>query len=154
MKMNMFSETLITLLAIASIALAPAARADEWDDWGDDPGDDPGWGEEPSPGDPGYCDIYGHWWVFEGPVEPTCECECCDRYVCTNCGDFDDRNFTPALGHNFVNGVCTRCNEGAITYTCYPAVEPTCTNRGNIKYWYGSNGKYYADEKGLEELSS
>ncbi|MBR4636223.1 MAG: InlB B-repeat-containing protein [Clostridia bacterium] len=35
-----------------------------------------------------------------------------------------------------------------------PAMEPTCTNSGNIDYWYCAGcGKYFSDSEGLNELS-
>jgi hypothetical protein len=35
-----------------------------------------------------------------------------------------------------------------ITYTEVPAVEPTCTTAGNIKYYVGSDNKLYEDDQG------
>ena len=50
---------------------------------------------------------------------------------------------SPPLGHNYVNGVCTRCDAGAVTYTFVPAVDPTCTTPGNVAYLLGSDNKWY-----------
>jgi len=141
MRAPIFRKIFAAMLAVAGLAFSPSSYADDWDDPGDDPGEDPGGG--PSFGDPEYCDMYGHWWVLEDKIEPTCECEGCDLYRCTNCGDWDERNITPALGHNYVNGVCTRCDAGAVTYTFVPAVDPTCTTPGNVAYLLGSDNKWY-----------
>ena len=41
-----------------------------------------------------------------------------------------------------------------VAFTHYDAVEPTCTERGNIEYWYNPvNGKYYSDAEGTNEIS-
>ena len=36
----------------------------------------------------------------------------------------------------------------SVTYTHVEAVDPTCTTAGNIEYYEGSDGKYYADDQG------
>ena len=146
--MNIMHRTFTVSLAIASVMFATVARADEWDDWGDDggddPGDDPGM-DEPMPGDPAYCDWYGHEWRVEETFPPTCEDEGYNWCVCNNCGIDEDRDFVPALGHRYVNGVCTRCGKSkeTLTYTYVPAVAPTCTTSGNIAYRVGSDGRCY-----------
>ena len=43
-------------------------------------------------------------------VEPTCIAQGYTKYTCDVCGDSVD-NILPALGHNFVNGTCTRCGK-------------------------------------------
>ncbi|MBR3220769.1 MAG: hypothetical protein IKF72_00945 [Kiritimatiellae bacterium] len=93
MKLHITYATVAAMIAIASLTVCPPSYADDWDDPGEDPGEDPGGG--PQPGDPAYCDTYGHWWVFQDTLEPTCEYEGCDHYTCVNCGDWDERNITP-----------------------------------------------------------
>ncbi len=43
-------------------------------------------------------------------VEPTCIAQGYTKYTCDVCGDSVD-NILPALGHDFVNGTCTRCGK-------------------------------------------
>ena len=142
MKMPYCRKTFAAMIAIAGLVLCPAAYADDDDDWGDDPGDDPGM-EGPQPGDPEYCDWYGHSWISEGSDPPSCETPGYDVYCCVNCGEHDFRNEVPPLGHKFVNGRCIRCNKGQITYTFVPAVAPTCTTQGNVAYLLGSDNNWY-----------
>ena len=135
----MIRRLFITMLALAGLVLCPAACADEWDEPGDDPGDDPGM-DEPMPGDPEYCDWFGHEWTLEEHFDPTCEADGCDRVHCNNCGMDDEINFVPALGHTYVNGRCTRCGaEGSTTYVYVPAVAPTCTKSGHVAYLIDSD---------------
>lgn len=44
-------------------------------------------------------------------------------YTCSKCGESYRSSFVPALGHNFVNGTCTRC--GAADPDYVPVDEPT-----------------------------
>ena len=46
-------------------------------------------------------------------------------------------------------GIVARA-EGELVYTYYEAHTPTCTTAGNIKYYIGSDDKYYTDEQGTE----
>ncbi len=65
-------------------------------------------------------------------VEPTCTTAGTKELTCS-CGDVKTETIA-ALGHNFVDGVCTRCGEvdGEHThsYTETVIVEPTCTTPG------------------------
>ena len=142
MKMPHCRKIFAAMIAIAGLVLCPAAYADDDDDWGDDPGDDPGM-EGPQPGDPEYCDWYGHSWIPQGTDEPSCEYPGFDVYYCVNCGELDFRNEVPPLGHKFVNGYCIRCNKREIEYTFVPAVDPTCTTSGHVAYLLGSDNRWY-----------
>lgn len=44
-------------------------------------------------------------------------------YTCSKCGESYRGSFVPSLGHNFVNGTCTRC--GAADPNYVPAEDPT-----------------------------
>lgn len=72
----------------------------------------------------------------ESVVEPTCTEEGYTMYNCTMCGYNYPDNIIEPIGHDFVDGVCTRCKE----IECYHEYEvkieaPTCTTEG-ISYYY------------------
>ena len=50
----------------------------------------------------------GHSYV-ETVTAPTCKKQGYTTHTCTRCGDSFKDNETPALGHNYQKGVCTRC---------------------------------------------
>ena len=53
----------------------------------------------------------GHDWDTEVEiVEPTCTKGGYTIHTCNACGATRKDNFTGALGHNYVDGICTRCN--------------------------------------------
>ena len=54
-------------------------------------------------------------------VEPTCAEYGCTRFVCTRCGEFEDIDIVPALGHQWGEGTArpANCTEDACTeYRC------------------------------------
>lgn len=62
-------------------------------------------------------------------VEPTCTEQGYTIHTCNHCGETKQDSYTAPLGHNYVNGICTRCG---------------CSNKAGIVY-YGvsaSNGDY------------
>ena len=65
-------------------------------------------------------DFCSHIWKDgETLLEPTCTTAGKKQKVCENCGKLLEVEI-PALGHNFVNRVCTRCGEkepGCTTHT-------------------------------------
>ena len=138
----------VLLAAVLGLAIAPVAWADDddWGDWGDDPGDDPGM-EEPSPGDPEYCAWYGHDYVETMVEEPTCQSPGYAHYECSNCGETWACTLE-IVDHDYEDGVCRWCGKlqsGAQSRIHVAAVEPTCTTSGNIEYWKSSNGLLYYD---------
>ena len=56
----------------------------------------------------------------ETVTKPTCTEKGCTTYTCSICGDSYKDNYVNALGHNYVNGACTRC--GAKDPNYKPAV--------------------------------
>lgn len=44
-------------------------------------------------------------------VEPTCEGQSYSEYYCSDCNTTFKENIINALGHNYVNGVCSNCGE-------------------------------------------
>lgn len=68
-------------------------------------------------------------------VAPTCTTSGYTVYTCTKCGDSYTANQTPALGHNFVNGYCTRC--GCEEEVC---LHSDCYEHREYIYGYTSNG--------------
>ncbi len=52
---------------------------------------------------------------------PTCTESGCTTYTCSLCGDSYQGDFTDALGHDYVDGSCSRCGEASPFYTS-PAV--------------------------------
>ena len=96
------------------------------------------------------CD--GHHFTLLDSTAPTCYTLGYDRYLCTNCGKIEKRDYEPALGHAWqsvvireatcetdgkVMELCSRCGEVHVTntpkgeheYTTYP-VAATCTSSG------------------------
>lgn len=94
----------------------------------------------------------GHRYTLLDSTEPTCYTLGYDRYLCTECGQIEKRDYEPALGHAWqsvvireatcdVDGkvmeLCARCGEvnvkntpkGEHEYTTYP-VAATCTSSG------------------------
>ncbi len=66
---------------------------------------------------------------------PTCTAEGYTTYTCAFCNDTEIRDYTAALGHNIVDGVCTRCGyvvyryEGEYVYFgSYPQSKVTDTD--------------------------
>ena len=83
-----------------------------------------------------YC---SHIWKDgEMLLQPTCTTTGKKQMVCENCGNLLEVEI-PALGHNFVNRVCTRCGEkepGCTTHTYGDWVitkSPTCVAEGSKK---------------------
>lgn len=97
-----------------------------------------------------------HNWVNVAGNAPTCEESCYIDYQCSICKSWDEYNYFPALGHDFVivetdatcehGGVstvkCTRCNliEDTYTqklnhdYTDSITKEPTCLEQGEVTF--------------------
>ena len=49
-------------------------------------------------------------------VEPDCTNKGYDLYSCSECENGVKANFTDALGHNFVNGICERCGKDELDF--------------------------------------
>lgn len=76
-------------------------------------------------------------------VAPTCDAEGYTEYVCS-CGHSYQEDTVPALGHNFVDSVCTRCGEGCVHPAVIMKIEPTCTEDG-LEYFSCENCGYYIE---------
>ena len=50
-----------------------------------------------------------HTWVEAGSTEANCKSAAIKSYKCSVCGKTKTETVGSALGHNYVNGVCTRC---------------------------------------------
>ena len=55
-------------------------------------------------------------------VEPDCTNKGYDLYSCSECENGVKANFTDALGHNFVNGICEHCGKGELD--CIESAHP------------------------------
>ena len=83
-----------------------------------------------------YCSH--NWKDGEILLQPTCTTTGKKQMVCENCGNLLEVEI-PALGHNYVNRVCTRCGEkepGCTTHTYGDWVitkSPTCVAEGSKK---------------------
>ena len=68
----------------------------------------------------------GHdWSTSVEVVSPTCTESGYTIHTCIHCGTTKQDSFTDALGHNYVNGICTRCgdsNKAGIVYYGVSAV--------------------------------
>jgi predicted RNA-binding Zn-ribbon protein involved in translation (DUF1610 family) len=78
-------------------------------------------------------------------IDPTCTNDGFTRHDCSNCGaTIWTDNYVPALGHNYVSGVCTECGD---TESCVHEwvndgikTNPTCTDPGEMQFeciWCG-----------------
>ena len=52
----------------------------------------------------------GHDWFWIETVAPTCTESGYEKFECARCGE-TRKDILPALGHDYVDGVCTRCSE-------------------------------------------
>ena len=90
-------------------------------------------------------------------TSPTCTVKGYTTYTCS-CGNSYKDNYVNALGHNYVNGVCTRCNAKDPNYQAphthsYTAavIAPTCTVTGYTAYTCSCGNSYkdnYVDALG------
>ena len=65
---------------------------------------------------------------------PTCTEKGFTTYTCSKCGDSYVDQEVPTLGHNFVNGVCTRCGQAAMkaTFVCDEGVSVTVYDKQDL----------------------
>ncbi len=56
-------------------------------------------------------DVCEHVWVKGTPVPASCTEGGYTEYTCSNCSVSERRDTVAALGHNYENGVCTRCGD-------------------------------------------
>ena len=72
-----------------------------------------------------------HSWVDGGFSKPTCTEGVKEVLVCSNCGDkqYFDIESAQALGHNFVDGACTRCSKTESEYVQSPHNYPNNYNK-------------------------
>ena len=76
-------------------------------------------------------------------VAPSCSSEGYSEKTCTKCGTMWKENYTPALGHNYFNGVCAICGESqdwiyevhsnAVTLKGYTGTETELTIPGTFE---------------------
>jgi len=93
--------------------------------------------------------------VYVEAKEPTCtedgnieyrHCGECDQYWLDYVG-LRPEIIIPALGHDYVDGVCTRCGECEHTIVHVEAVPPMNCSDGNIEYWHCAEcDQYWLDE--------
>ncbi len=86
-------------------------------------------------------------------TSPTCTVKGYTTYTCS-CGNSYKDNYVNALGHNYVNGVCARCNakdpnyQAPHTHSYTSAVTaPTCTAAGYTTYTCSCGNSYKDDYK-------
>ena len=84
-----------------------------------------------------YVDALGH--SYKSVVTPaSCTSAGYTTYTCSVCKDTYKGNSVSALGHNYVNGVCTRCSATDPDYHAHNytgvVTAPTCTAKGYMTY--------------------
>lgn len=91
------------------------------------------------------CEYY----YTEQVTKPTCTADGYTTYTCDVCGDSYTGNETDALGHKFVDGVCSECGVADThTHNYTPKVtDPTCTADGYTTYTCEECGDSYTDNK-------
>ena len=107
--------------------------------------------DEPSPLFVSVTDNYtgNHSYSEEAKViAPTCTEEGYTTKTCVNCGYEDMLDITDALGHNDVNGTCTRCGTAITALSLNKATKATVIDDGDNHYfWYSftpsADGTYY-----------
>ena len=84
--------------------------------------------------------------------EPTCTEAGYEKIYCADCGDLLSEKTLDALGHNYVDGFCTRCGEPDPNYNSghthsytEKVVPPTCTEAGYTLYTCTICGESYKD---------
>jgi hypothetical protein len=94
----------------------------------------------------------GHdWGIDVTVVEPTCTEQGYTIYPCNNCAETHYDDYVPALGHNIVDGICTRCgySEKGIVYYGVSAIP----ERYNSSFVLGLTNKTPSDSH-LESISA
>ena len=88
--------------------------------------------------DPNYKPPHVHTYQSESK-EPTCvEDGFTEKVYCSTCGEvFMQPKVKKALGHNYVDGFCTRCGEPEVhQFVTIPGKQPTCTEPGYTEFVY------------------
>lgn len=108
----------------------------------------------------------GHSYTEE-VTAPTCTTEGYTKYTCSNCNSWYINDYVNALGHNYVDGVCTVCDAEDPDYVepvrpshshSYAAAvtAPTCTEKGYTTYTCSCGSSFvgnYVDAKGHTEVT-
>ena len=104
----------------------------------------------------------GHEHSYGTPVvtKPTCTSAGYTTYTCTTCGQSYKDNYTDALGHDYKDGVCTRCdakdpNQAHVHDYKSTVVKATCTEPGYTHYTCSCGSSYddnYTDALGHRYL--
>ena len=98
----------------------------------------------------------GHNYVESVVIDNTCTEPAIQKYVCTRCTaekPFEESDIIrPALGHNYVNGICTVCGKSEPggetcdhTLVFDTSKEPTCTEDGYVRFRCSKCTIYYED---------
>ena len=111
--------------------------------------------------DPNYQAPHTHSYTA-AVTAPTCTAAGYTTHICS-CGDSYKDSYVDALGHNYVSGVCTRCNAKDPNYQAphthsYTAsvIAPTCTAAGYTMYTCSCGNSYkdnYTDALGHNYVS-
>ena len=85
---------------------------------------------------------------------PTCTDKGFTTYTCFKCGDSYVDSEVPALGHNFVNGVCTRCGQAAMkaTFVCDEGVSVTVYDKQDLTGAHENAAEAFPRDSGTGEI--
>ena len=93
--------------------------------------------------------INNHTHDYESVVtDPTCTEQGYTTNTCTICANTNTGNYRDPLGHNYVDGECTRCGDVEEHEHDYETVvtPPTCTEEGYTTYTCSACGHTYEDD--------
>ncbi|MBR4132834.1 MAG: CotH kinase family protein, partial [Oscillospiraceae bacterium] len=85
---------------------------------------------------------------------PTCTEAGFTTHTCTKCGDSSVDSEVPALGHNFVNGVCTRCGKAAMkaVFVCDAGVSVTVYDKQDLTGAHENATEAFPRDSGTGEI--
>ena len=83
---------------------------------------------------------------FMSVVDATCTEQGCTVWTCVNCGDSYSDGYVDALGHSYVDGVCTVCGVGRVHTVTYTSASISLAGDIGVNYYVRLSEGIVADE--------